>query len=745
MSTKQIFSIPNLLAGSDPQVVAAFSSLIDQLNAFSYASMAGASELTIRGIISDITGGGGGGDIDYTTPPQITGLRMISGQGAIVLMYDRQVYKSFAYAEIWRNDTGLLDGTQQKIGTAGSFIYTDLLPNDPAGTTHFYWIKAVSNTTPPVTGDFNAVAGTMGIVSAGTAANIGPGKLPASSTIDLGSGISLIPTADGEIAIGQSVHIVGTGDGMINIGNNLILSGVADGTILMGNGLVMDAAADGKIDAGTGITMNGAGAGLMSFGTAIDIVGENEGAINVGGDVLISGVGEGYIDLGQGAITLSGNGSIIIATHGGLVGHDYVIMTNGEIQYMVWDGTQHVEWKALQQIYSGSANSGDVVTIGPPGAPIFFKNEPKVIASFLSLQAYDASYPTQDQQWSVSAANLRESPVGSGHWHFDAVSTLSLGGATGTTIIGWSGSNAADNVWINTAGPIYSTQNNCIAFSPIVSGRSSEFAYESGGINQFRRKRMIWRVRYSTNANLSGALLTGSRTKDLGAQFADVTDSINITGLAASKWYYRVEYYFQDTGAVFPSGGKIYDQWSTAEQKSTGTALSHAESDQPYSSDSDTKSLSVPAYTPPSQWEVYDAISFVADVAFEMRAGTSAVGGYDSGSAHVEGMGIDETTTSKVITGSMTSPQQKTWTKATAAASSYTVSSSVDLTNSATILHSAYAKISITAIVGTVKIRHVLQVSTIPKNNMGLQRINFTLSGSTILSSGSMAYTAIGQ
>ena len=749
MSTNQIFALPNLPSGTDPQLVAAFASLIDQLNAFSRVSGGGVSENTLRGIIGDIGGGGstpgGGGEIDYDVPPEITGLRTLSGQGAIVLMYDRQTYPSFSYAEIWRNQTGNLDGTQQKIGTAGSFIYTDLLPNEPAGKEYYYWVKGVNNFTIPVKGPFNAVAGTYGIVSAGTAANIGPGKLPATSIIDLGDGISLIPTADGEIAVGDSVMIDGTGDGLINLGNNLVLSGAADGTILMGNGLVLDAAADGKIDAGTGISMNGAGAGTMSFGTGVDITGESDGAINVGGDIVLSGIGDGYIDLGSGAVTLSGQGSIILAAPGGLIGHDYVIMTNGEIQYMVWDGTQHVVWKALQQIYSGSANSGDVVSIGPSGSPIYFKNEPRIIVSILNLKSYDASYPNQDQQWEVSAEFLREDPVGSGHWKFNAVCALTLGGAVGTILIGWTGNNNVDNSWINAAGPIYSTETNCIKITPVVAGRSSEFSHESGGTNYFKRKRMVWRTRYSTSSSLSSPLFSPTRSKDLGAQFNNVTDTVAISGLAPNKWYFRTEYYFEDTGAVFPSGGKIYDAWSTAQQKSSGVALSHAEADQPYSSDSDNASLGVAAYNPPSQWEVYESVQFSAKVAYEMRAGTSAIGGYDTGSAHVEGMGINETTESKVISGDINNPQTITWSRPTPVASSYAVSSSVDLSNSATVLHSAYAKISIKDIVGIVKIRHVLQVSTTPSNHAELTRVNFELSGASLLSPGSLTYTAIGQ
>ena len=732
MSTRQIFSIPNLLAGLDPQIASAFASLIDQLNDFSYSNSGGVDEQTIRGIISDI--GGDDGGIDYTTPPQITGLRMISGQGAIVLMYDRQVYKSFAYAEIWRNDTGSLDGTQQKIGTAGSFIYTDLLPNDPAGTVHYYWIKAVSSTTPPVVGDFNAVAGTMGIVSAGTAANIGPGKLPASSTIDLGDGISLIPTADGEIAIGQNVRIVGTGEGMINLGNNLVMSGAADGTILMGNGLVLDAAADGKIDAGTGITMNGAGAGMMSFGTAIDIVGENEGAINVGGDVLISGIGQGHIDLGEGAVTLGGDGSIIIATPGGIASHDYVILTDGEIQYMVWDGTQHIEWKSLRQVAQGVANSGDVVSIGTPGNPIFFKNEPRVTVSINTLMAYSASHPLQSQQWEVSAENLREDPPGSGYWKFDGTCRLAFAGASGSKAVNYNASNSVDDSYIHSS--IQHTDLNCIAITPNVSGRSTEFAYTSGGKNYFKYKYLRWRVAYSTNSSLAGALYTSVRTKAIGATFGDVTDSMTVSGLAKNRWYFRVEYYFSDAGGVFASGATQYlynsDTISNAASSEALFAYEHGGT----STEHDGATFNLPSYSPPAGYTIY-SVDYSGSYAYFLK-----VSGSGSAMALASVLGLSFSRYGAGNIGGTPFPQwhTRTW---SATSLDLTHGPAVDARGSSGT--SAEARAQVKALSAVVKSKKPVGLSTTPSNHTTFISFFFTLDSATQISAGVFAWQAIGQ
>jgi hypothetical protein len=529
MATKRtLLSIPSIDSGVHPSIKQALDSLVTQLNNMPYLNGDGlATVANVTGIVGDSLEQA---IEDYDIPPKITGIRTISGQGAIVVMWDRQAYASFAHTEVWRNSSGVLDGTEQQIGTGGTFIYTDLLPNDNAGTQYYYWLKGVSNTTPPITGEFNTVAGTLGTVSAGTAGNIGGGKLPDSSTIELGTGVQLIP----------------------------------------------------------------AGNGAANFGTGVQIKGDNEGSINVGGDIILSGVGQGTIDLGTGAVTMGGDGSIILSKPGGIIGQDYVIMTNGEIQYMVWDGTQHVLGKALRQVSSGTANSGDTVSV-----PVYFKNEPTVTVSLNTLMAFNAAEVLQDQQWEVRYENLREDPVGSGFWKFDAVCRLSFAAGSGNTLVGTTGNNAADNT--NIYSPVQETGLNCNAFSPSITCSSKEFSDATTTYN-YKYKNAVWRVAYSTDPGLASPTYTLWQTKAIGATFDSVSDSMAITGLVANKWYFRTELYFEDAGGTFPSGAVEY----TLSQDTVSNNITFPEAYSDYNTvgDWDYETATLPAYDPGTK-EIY--------------------------------------------------------------------------------------------------------------------------------------------
>lgn len=100
---------------------------------------------------------------DQTPPPAPTGLEVMGAIQSMILSWDAapaEVAHRVAYVEIWRAETNDLSAAQL-VGQARGEVYTDI--TGPAAT-RYYWIRyaAPGNTTPPITGPYNAQAGTKG-------------------------------------------------------------------------------------------------------------------------------------------------------------------------------------------------------------------------------------------------------------------------------------------------------------------------------------------------------------------------------------------------------------------------------------------------------------------------------------------------------------------------------------------------------------------------------------------------------
>jgi len=100
---------------------------------------------------------------DNTPPPAPTGLEVMGAIQSMILSWDAvpaEVAHRVAYTEIWRSETNDLS-VAQLVGQARGEVYTDV--TGPAAT-RYYWIRyaAPGVKTPPITGPFNAQAGTKG-------------------------------------------------------------------------------------------------------------------------------------------------------------------------------------------------------------------------------------------------------------------------------------------------------------------------------------------------------------------------------------------------------------------------------------------------------------------------------------------------------------------------------------------------------------------------------------------------------
>lgn len=129
--------------------------------------------------------------VDYTPPPQPTGLRAKGGFTNVFLSWDGAPYRNHSYTEIWRAQADVL-GDAVMVGTTAASVYADAAQED---TTYYYWIRFVSQAN--VTGAYNQTSGTQ----ARTAINIASVAAILSSEItgsqlfvDLGLRINRIET-----------------------------------------------------------------------------------------------------------------------------------------------------------------------------------------------------------------------------------------------------------------------------------------------------------------------------------------------------------------------------------------------------------------------------------------------------------------------------------------------------------------------------------------------------------------------
>lgn len=153
-------SIPSLqgLPAQLQKVLAPIKSILE-LRAFGPAGMRWISRNEASDVVDGVVGGGG---VDYSTPPQPTGLTAFGTFTNIFLEWDPPPYANHAYTEIWRATVDDL-GSAVAVGAASMNVNLYVDPVDD-GSTYYYWIRFVSRAD--VAGAYNATDGTLGETSA---------------------------------------------------------------------------------------------------------------------------------------------------------------------------------------------------------------------------------------------------------------------------------------------------------------------------------------------------------------------------------------------------------------------------------------------------------------------------------------------------------------------------------------------------------------------------------------------------
>jgi hypothetical protein len=341
--------------------------------------------------------------------------------------------------------------------------------------------------------------------------------------------------------------------GSLNV-DNLAVTGKLKADVMSANVVGAILASAERIDAGH------VGTGTLEATTEI----------RAGGNLLISGEGwiESYADTGY--------------SRGG----DYSRFDAGNLKLYRKTVDGVVLYNYLSRAENGVATNGDSVAI-----PGYWKRQPKVIVTPNILQLYKAAFANQDQAISCRVADLTEVPVASGKWRFKPTAELVLSAYSSATIIGGAPTASSGNV----TSAVLMTLANCASISPSVSLLS----VHGNGASQYYYRKMKWRVEYSPNNSTwtQGAL----REVVIGASTsAAVTDVVTITFPTAGVWYWRIYAESIDAdGSVFGSLAYDYAETQTA-LVTTTSYLTYVAANQ------DQANMTLPAYTPPSGWSVYE-------------------------------------------------------------------------------------------------------------------------------------------
>lgn len=117
--------------------------------------------------------------------------------------------------------------------------------------------------------------------------------------------------------------------------------------------------------------------------------------LNEGGKLTV-GMNNLIVDSSTDSLIVAPDNGTVIGTPN-LSGIDYAKLTNGDIEFYLWDGAStHVKYNSMSRMEHGRASSGDLVRI-----PGYFKERPHVTLSPSSLPMYDPAYSASAQSMSL--------------------------------------------------------------------------------------------------------------------------------------------------------------------------------------------------------------------------------------------------------------------------------------------------------------------------------------------------------
>ena len=238
------------------------------------------------------------------------------------------------------------------------------------------------------------------------------------------------------------------------------------------------------------------------------------------------------------------NKEILITGPNGQAADDYTVIRNGNIEAYQWTGTGHVLAKALRGLATGVASNGARVSI-----PGYFRNQPRIIVSPASLPSFLTAFQDQDQTLQCTALNVSEATPGSGLWEFDAVAQLVIAGGTELQTPGLSFSDSQINDQYLSGVTTISA-----SVTRLQVGTSVRTYQSNGTAGVYFNRQVTVYLEYAVQG--SGSWVVGDiEIQQINQETTFVDINLDTGTISADQYDVRLRYVFANTGGTYNGAG----------------------------------------------------------------------------------------------------------------------------------------------------------------------------------------------
>lgn len=495
---------------------------------------------------------------DTTPPPAPTGLTATGGFSTVILEWDALPSSPpIAFVTVYR---AAVDDFSQAaaVGTSRVLLYADYVPDSQA---YYYWIRFTSEAG--VEGPINSATGTTGSASLD----------PSYTKEVLANAITDLEIADKALTDGSIADAAVIRDLIANLAvDGAKLDDLAVDTAKIADGAILSAkiadlaVGTAKIADAAILSAKIADAAIIEakIGTAAIVTAHIQDAAiidakiaSLGADKIVAAT-LAAVTANLGSVTAGemrspdntflvdlSNKEIIITGPAGQAADDYTVFREGSIEAYEWTGAGHSLAKALRGVQTGIATNGATVTI-----PGYFRNQPRIIVSPASIPSYLQANQAQDQTLQCIAQNVTEAPPGSGSWQFDAIAQLVIAGGLEGQSPGLSYADSPLNdIYLSSAT---TTSANVTQLAVLTKVRT----YQSNGTGGVYYNRQVTVYLEYREAGTADPWLVGDTNVTQINQESSYVDINLATGtLTTLQYEVRLRYVYANTGGTYTGSG----------------------------------------------------------------------------------------------------------------------------------------------------------------------------------------------
>ncbi len=236
---------------------------------------------------------------------------------------------------------------------------------------------------------------------------------------------------------------------------------------------------------------------------------------------------------------------ILITGPNGQAADDYTLIRNGQIEAWYWTGSTHALAGALQGIESGIATNGQVVALSN-----YYRKQPNIILSPADVPTYLAANQAQNQTLQCIPQNIIEPVPGSGFWEFTALIQLVLSGGTDINNPGLIFSNSpVDDIYL---GPVTTTNSSVTR----IQCRTSVRTYRpTGTAGEYYNRQAIIYLEYRIAGSGSSWTIGASAVQQINQETSYVIVNLDTAALPTNQYEVRLRYVFSNTSGTYTGVG----------------------------------------------------------------------------------------------------------------------------------------------------------------------------------------------